>query len=60
MRQRKDVDQLQERLEELFSDLWSVPGFVGHRRGFRPQVDCYRSEEPPAVTVVVEDRKSVV
>jgi HSP20 family molecular chaperone IbpA len=48
------VNQLQEELEELFADLWQVPGFAGLRRGFRPHVDCYRSEEPPAVTIVVD------
>jgi len=42
-----------EQLEELFSELWQLPGF-GTRRGYRPQVDCYRSDEPPAVTVVVD------
>jgi HSP20 family protein len=51
---RRDVGQIHEELEELFADLWQVPGFAGMRRGFRPQVDCYRTEEPPAVTVVVE------
>jgi HSP20 family protein len=51
---RRDVDRIQEELEELFADLWQVPGFAGLRRGFRPHVDCYRSEEPPAVTVVVD------
>jgi HSP20 family protein len=51
---KRDVDRLQAQLEELFSDMWHVPGFAGLRRGFRPHVDCYRSEEPPAVTVVVE------
>lgn len=51
---KRDVDRLQEKLEELFSDMWQVPGFAGLRRGFRPHVDCYRSEEPPAVTVVVD------
>jgi HSP20 family protein len=51
---RRDVDQIHEELEELFADLWQVPGFAGLRRGFRPHVDCYRSEEPQTVTVVVE------
>ena len=54
MHKPKDVTRLQEELEELFADLWQVPGFAGLRRGFRPLVDCYRSEEPPAVTVVVD------
>ena len=51
---KRDVDRLQQELEELFSDMWRVPGFAGLRRGFRPHVDCYRSEEPPTVTVVVD------
>jgi len=52
--QRRDVDRIQEELDELFADLWQVPGFVGRRHGFRPHVDCFRSESPDAVTVVVE------
>jgi HSP20 family protein len=51
---RRDVERFHEELEELFADLWQVPGFAGLRRGFRPHVDCYRSEDPPAVTIVVE------
>ena len=45
---------MHEELEELFADLWQVPGFAGLRRGFRPHVDCYRTEDPPAVTIVVD------
>jgi HSP20 family protein len=45
---------MHEELEELFADLWQVPGFAGLRRGFRPQVDCFRTEDPPAVTLVVD------
>jgi HSP20 family protein len=51
---RRDVEKMQAELEEIFSDLWQVPGFLGRRGGFRPAVDCYRSDEPPAVTVVVD------
>jgi HSP20 family protein len=51
---KHDVDRLQQEFEELFTDMWHVPGFAGMRRGFRPHVDCYRSDEPPAVTVVVD------
>lgn len=50
----RDVDRLQEELEELFADLWQVPGFVGRRHGFRPHVDCFRTEEPGTVTVVID------
>ena len=32
---RRDVDKLQEEIEELFADLWQVPRFSGIRRGFR-------------------------
>jgi HSP20 family protein len=41
-------------MEELFADLWQVPRFTRRRGGFRPQIDCYRSERPAALTVVVE------
>jgi HSP20 family protein len=51
---RRDVDKLQEEIEELFADLWQVPRFSGLRRGFRPNVDCFHTHEPHALTVVVE------
>ena len=51
---RRDVDKLQEEIEELFADLWQVPRFSGVRRGFRPNVDCFHTDEPHALTVVVE------
>jgi HSP20 family protein len=51
---RRDLERLSEEIEELFSDLWQVPRFSGLRRGFRPEVDCYRTAEPAALTVVVE------
>lgn len=46
-------DKLNE-LEELIADLWDVPRFVGLRRGFRPQLDCYSTESPAEVTVIME------
>lgn len=46
------MDQLQQEIQELFSDLWQVPRFSGLRAGFRPHVDCFRTED--ALTVVVE------
>lgn len=49
----RDVDRLTE-IEELFADLWQVPRYAGLRTGFRPQVDVFRSEEPPTLTIVVE------
>ena len=51
---RRDVDKLQEEIEELFADLWQVPRFSGIRHGFRPNVDCFHTSEPHALTVVVE------
>jgi HSP20 family protein len=51
---RRDVDKLQEEIEELFADLWQVPRFSGQRHGFRPNVDCFHTEKPHALTVVVE------
>ena len=51
MEKRRKVSS--EQLEELFSELWQLPGLVT-RRGYRPQVDCYRSDDPTAVTVVVD------
>jgi len=48
------VDKLQEEIEELFADLWQVPRFSGLRHGFRPNVDCFHTDDPHALTVVVE------
>ena len=35
-------------------ELWEVPRFSGPRRGFQPQCDCYRTDDPPALHLVVE------
>jgi HSP20 family protein len=51
---RRDADKLQEEIEELFAELWQVPRFSGQRHGFRPNVDCYHTADPHALTVVVE------
>jgi HSP20 family protein len=51
---RRDIDKLHEEIEELFADLWQVPRFAGTRRGFRPNVDSYHTDEPHELTVVVE------
>jgi len=51
---RRDVDKLQEEIEELFADLWQVPRFSGLRHGFRPNVDCFHTDDPHVLTVVVE------
>jgi HSP20 family molecular chaperone IbpA len=52
--ERRNLDELQQQIQELFSDLWQVPRFSGLRHGYRPQADCYRTDDPPAVHVVVE------
>jgi HSP20 family protein len=54
MRKRDDIDRLHDEIKELVDDLWNVPRFVGARRGFRPNVDCIRSDDPPALHVLVE------
>ena len=51
---RRDIDRLQGEIEELFADLWQVPRFAGIRNGFRPAVDCFVTEDPPQLVVVVE------
>jgi HSP20 family protein len=52
---RRDIEHAAEEIEQLFADLWQVfPFSRGLRRGYRPQVDVYRSDDPPALTVVVE------
>src|SRR3989440_12895268 len=51
---RRDIDKLHEEIEELFADLWQVPRFAGIRRGFRPNVDSFHTEEPHELTVVIE------
>ncbi len=54
MRKRDDIDRLHDEIRELVDDLWQVPRFVSARRGFRPNVDCIRSDDPPALHVIVE------
>ena len=48
------IDRLRSEMEELFADLWQVPRFTRRRGGFRPQIDCFRTQRPAALTVVVE------
>ena len=48
------MERLRVEMEELFADLCQVPRLVGHRRGFRPRLDVYRTDDPHAVNVVVE------
>ena len=54
VRKRRDIDQLHEEVQDLFAELWQVPRFSGLRHGFRPQVDCFHTDDPHALTVVAE------
>jgi HSP20 family molecular chaperone IbpA len=52
---RRDVEHAAEEIEQLFADLWQVfPFSRSLRRGYRPQVDVFRTDEPPALIVQVE------
>jgi HSP20 family protein len=52
---RRDLEHAAEEIEQLFADLWQVfPFSRGLRRGYRPEVDVYLGEDPPALTVIVE------
>jgi HSP20 family protein len=35
-------------------ELWDVTRFSGQRRGFVPQCDCYRTDDPPALHLLLE------
>ena len=45
---------MKSEMEELFADLCQVPRLVARRAGFRPALNVYRTDDPPAITVVVE------
>jgi HSP20 family protein len=52
--ERPEIDRLSSEIEDLFSELWQVPRFARMRQGFRPQVDCFRTDDPAELTIVVE------
>jgi HSP20 family protein len=53
MDKRRELEHAAEEIEQLFTDLWQVfPFSRGARRGFRPQIDCYRTDAE--VVVVAE------
>jgi HSP20 family protein len=54
MARKRNMDELQNEIQELFADLWQVPRFSGLRAGFRPQIDCYRTADPPELVMLVE------
>ena len=51
---RRHIGDLQGEIQELFAELWQVPRYSGMPYGFRPQADCFRTDSPPTVHVVVE------
>ena len=54
-KRRRELEHAAEEIEQLFADLWQVfPFSRGIRRGYRPEVDVYRTESPASLTVVVE------
>jgi HSP20 family protein len=54
-KRRRDMGRAAEEIEQLFADLWEVfPFSRGIRRSYRPDVDVYRTEDPPSLTVVAE------
>jgi HSP20 family protein len=53
-RKKDQLDRLQGEIQELIDELWQVPRFSGLRRGFRPQVDVVRTDDPPEFRVVIE------
>jgi HSP20 family protein len=34
--------------------LWQIPRVAGLQHGFRPPMDCFRTEDPPEIVVVVD------
>jgi len=50
----RDIDKLTEEVHELFEELWRMPRFAGPRRGFRPPIDVFLTDEPRELTVVVD------
>ena len=55
MEKRRDIEHAADEIEQLFADLWEVfPFSRGFRRGYRPQVDVFRSDDPPTLPVQIE------
>ncbi len=51
---RPDFERFQEEIQELFADLYQVSRYAGGRHAFRPAADCYRTSDPPQLTIVLE------
>ncbi len=52
---RRHIGDLQGEIQELFVELWHVPRYSRRlQQGFRPQCDCYRTDDPPTLHVIIE------
>jgi HSP20 family molecular chaperone IbpA len=51
---RGEIDGRESSDAELAAEIWRLRRFGGLRSAFRPEVDLYRTEDPPELTVVVE------
>lgn len=51
---RREVERFHDEVEELFAELYQVSRLAGMRRAFRPAADCFRTEDPPTLTVLVD------
>jgi HSP20 family protein len=54
MARSDELDRFRKEMEEAFADLCQVPRLVTRGRAFRPRVDVFRMDDPPAITVVAE------
>jgi HSP20 family protein len=51
---KREFGRLQGEIQELLADLWQIPRIAGLHQGFRPPTDCFRTEDPPELVVVVD------
>ena len=51
---RDDIERLHDELEDIFSALWQGPRFSTQRRGFRPDIDVFRTAEPNELRILVD------
>ena len=51
---RRDLGRLQGEIQELLAGLWQVSRIAGGGQGFRPAADCFRTDDPPELVVIVD------
>ena len=51
---RRDIERIEDEIQELFADLYQASRFAGRRRAFRPALDCFQTGDPPELTIVLE------